>query len=149
MISKIGNVTAVGLLVAAGYSLSLGSEGRAQLAAASMVVVESGSSILASAREFTGEFSEAIQHLSFANVYAMVGELSDVAPPDKQASEGLVVTEKVEDPPDPNQVEKIRSSFSDKVIIHQDASKKSGTITPVFRGEEGGEYMYVMVPLKK
>ncbi|MEI6346144.1 MAG: hypothetical protein WCO79_02835 [bacterium] len=147
--SKIGNVAAVGLLVAAGYSLSLGSEGRAQLAAASMVVVDSGSSILASARDFTGEFSEAVQHLSFANVYAIVGELSGIASPDKQTSEGLVVAEKTDGLADANQEEKIRSSFSDKVIIHQDASKKSGTITPVFRGEEGDKYMYVMVPVKK
>jgi hypothetical protein len=43
--------------------------------------------------------------------------------------------------------EKIKLSFSDEVKV-KPSDKSSGIIIPVFREGEGGEYMYILVPVK-
>lgn len=44
---------------------------------------------------------------------------------------------------------KIQESFSDEVEVFSDDGGESGIIKPVFKKAKGGEYLYVMVPLKE
>jgi len=44
---------------------------------------------------------------------------------------------------------KIQESFSDEVDVFPNDGGKSGIIKPVFKKAKGGEYLYVMVPLKE
>ncbi len=44
---------------------------------------------------------------------------------------------------------KIQKSFSDEIEVVSSGGGKSGIIKPVFKKAKGGEYLYVMVPLKE
>lgn len=152
--SKISHFTAVGLLVAAGYSLSLGTEGRAQIAGMSEVVAVSVVGAIDEAKRLSSELAAATSHLSFANVYSTVGVLIGAVEHVGSAqpaavSQVLVVTDSEEEISDADVKAGIQSSFSDTVKVVPDATKKSGTIIPVFRGVEGEKYLYVAVPVKK
>ena len=44
---------------------------------------------------------------------------------------------------------KIRNTFSDEVSIHSDKSGTAGIITPVFKKNDGDDFVYVLVPVKE
>ncbi|HEY4504046.1 MAG TPA: hypothetical protein VJJ28_02980, partial [Candidatus Paceibacterota bacterium] len=44
---------------------------------------------------------------------------------------------------------KIRNYFSDEVSIHPDRSGTAGVITPVFKKNNGNDFVYVLVPVKE
>ncbi len=72
---------------------------------------------------------------------AKTDNLSSVA---SQDGEGIVVIPVEGD--EEKTKEKIKSFFSDEVEVAP-RDKNSGIIIPVFKGKEGGEYMYMMVPI--
>ena len=60
---------------------------------------------------------------------------------------GLVVAPSLKNPS--AQIEEIKNSFSDEVIVSVDESKTSGFIRPVFRSGKSENYIYVLVPVKE
>lgn len=44
---------------------------------------------------------------------------------------------------------KIKSSFSDEVVINPDQSGAAGIITPIFKKNDGDDFVYVLVPVKE
>ncbi len=155
MNSKFSHFAAVGLLVVAGFALSLGVEGRSQVVAMSETVTEIFVGAIADVGSRIGAAAQAFESLSFATVYGAVGEwlgAVDVTLPSASAAmvpQALAVTKSLDPLSDAEQRARIEASFSDTVKVVPDATKTSGTITPVFRGEEGEEYLYVVVPMKK
>ncbi|MEK7645455.1 MAG: hypothetical protein AAB391_04040 [Patescibacteria group bacterium] len=155
MTSKFSHFAAVGLLVAAGYSLSLGVDGRQQIVAMSEVVADVASGAVGQVADVSKDVLATAKHLSFANIYNAFGILTgavenvEVERSAAAVSQVLVVTEADAALSDEEQQALIQDSFSDTVKVVPDATKKSGTIIPVFRGVEGEKYLYVAVPVKK
>lgn len=153
--TKISHFTAIGLLVVAGYALSLGAEGRTQVAAMSEVVSDQVTSVFGQMKVFAGNMAFLESNLSFANIYSALGVFTGAAPvnlptTETSVSTGLVVVQqKATEATAAQEVQDIKASFSDTVKVRPDATKKSGTITPVFKGVEGQNYTYVIVPIKK
>lgn len=150
--SKFSHFTAVGLLVAVGYALSLGADGRAQVVAMYDVVGEQVSGAIDKTAQFSHDMADASTHVSLASIYSAIGVFAGIVPESPAAapaavSEGVVVIDKANASVD--QVRQIKANFSDTVKVKPDASKKSGTITPVFKGVSGQSYTYVIVPVKK
>ncbi|KKQ67540.1 MAG: Fic family protein [Parcubacteria group bacterium GW2011_GWA2_38_27] len=75
------------------------------------------------------------------NQIVEVENLSSMA---SQNTEGIVVIPIEND--EEKTKEKIKSFFSDEVVVAP-RNKESGIIIPVFKSKEGGEYMYMMVPI--
>lgn len=154
MTSKFSHFAAVGLIVAAGFALTLGVDGRQQVSAMSDVVTDAVSSVVAQVSTVSKDVLATAEYLSFANIYSALGLLTgavesvEVGHP-AAASQVLVVTEADTAMSDREQQALIQDSFSDTVKVVPDATKKSGTIIPVFRGVEGEKYLYVAVPVKK
>jgi len=64
-------------------------------------------------------------------------------------SVGLVVTNVPAESSADAEIEKVKKSFSDEVIVTKDESGGAGIITPVFKERTGDDYVYVMVPLQE
>ncbi len=60
--------------------------------------------------------------------------------------EGMIVIPSTEK--DEEVKERIKRAFSDEVSVKPE-DKSSGIIIPIFREKKGGEYMYVLVPIKE
>ncbi len=155
MTSKFSHFAAVGLLVSAGFALALGVDGRRQMSAMSDVVIDAASGAVTQVSTVSRDVLAMAEHLSFANMYSAFGLLTgavegvEVERSAAAASQVLVVTEADAALSDEEQQALIQDSFSDTVKVVPDATKKSGTIIPVFRGVEGEKYLYVAVPVKK
>jgi|GEM_PF-2558166 len=152
--SKISHFIAIGILVGTGYFLSLGVEGRAQVAGLTEVVADGIEDVSVKAERLSEDLATLASNLSFSNVYSafgiLTGAMPEIGPSSAaQVSSGLVVTEQEAAVSAIEEVERIKNAFSDTVKVRPDASKKSGTITPVFKGVEGQNYTYVIVPVKK
>ncbi len=75
-------------------------------------------------------------------------EISDPSLIDRPDGSGLVVV------PDSGQdrdqiVRQIQSMFSDQVRIQLDSTGRSGVVTPVFRGQPGRDYIFVLTPINR
>lgn len=156
MTSKISHFVAIGLLIGSGYALSLGSEGRSQVVAIFDVVGEATTHTVDQVATIASEIAGAVSDLSFANVYSALGVLTGaMSSTDGRAaaysiSEGIVVEEQAIDAATAAEQEaKIQATFSDKVKVQPDATKKSGTITPVFKSGAGETYRYMIVPVNE
>lgn len=76
------------------------------------------------------------------------GEISDPSLIDGPDGSGLVVV------PDNGQdrdqiIRQIQSMFSDQVRIQLDSTGRSGVVTPVFRGQPGRDYIFVLTPINR
>jgi len=72
------------------------------------------------------------------------GEIPEMTK-EPEVKEGMVVTPSTDQ--DEEVKEKIKEVFSDEVEI-KEQDNSSGIITPVFKEEDGEEYLYIMVPIK-
>ncbi len=139
--------------MAAGYSLSLGNEGRAQVSAIVDVVADTSARLVQHVADTSRQIADASAQLSFANVYSAIGVMTgaavDSAAGLQVVPEGIVVEPATSKLSDEEQRARIEASFSDKVMIRPDPTKKSGTITPVFKSGNGDTYMYMIVPVQK
>ena len=93
---------------------------------------------------FTWKISDSLE-----NAYRSIARLPEKIVEEKlipqAGEEGLVVIPSTEE--DEEVKEKIKEAFSDEVKVEL-KDKTSGIITPVFKGKEGEEYLYILVPIK-
>lgn len=154
LMTKLSHFGAVAFIIVAGYWLSLGISGRAQVVSMARVVDGVTTQIVSKITAVIQQVASASENVSLSNVYAAFGLLASANPAingslPAVASEGLVVSEKTSDTSAVRQVEMIQSAFSDEVRVQPDSSNKSGTITPVFKKGEDQTYLYVIVPVQK
>ncbi|MFZ3020018.1 MAG: helix-turn-helix domain-containing protein [Minisyncoccia bacterium] len=81
----------------------------------------------------------------FASLFG-AQQLAYVPEQTKPVTQGMVVMPST--PENQQTIEHIKSSFSDKVGVSQNADGVTGVITPVFKKVSGDEYLYVLVPVK-
>jgi hypothetical protein len=67
--------------------------------------------------------------------------------PSGKNNEGLVVFPSVSQDVDDEEIRRIKQAFSDEVIVQPGESGNSGIVRPIFRQEEGRDFMYVLVPV--
>lgn len=90
---------------------------------------------------------EELKNLTVDLIDQELAKTIDYAEEAKKNSNGMVVTPSTGSPTGDEALKKaIAKKFSDKVVVSVDPSGESGTIQPIFKNQNDGTYLYVLVP---